>query len=126
MKKVLLLIFLFVFTFSRGQVSFTSSYTEYWPDIFGSHVAEVDRSISISKKEISVITDTEEGKIIENFVVLSIDEDETALVFHCISRIGEKPVTVVVPLRKAGVIDLFRISPETGEEEQLRYYLSGH
>lgn len=126
MKKLLLLLCFFVFTSGWCQVTFTSAYTEYWPDIFGSHVTEVDRSISISEKEISIVTDTEEGKLIENLLVYTIDENKSNLVFHCLSRIGERPVTVIVPLKKAGIIDLFRISPKTGEEEQVRYYLSGH
>ena len=127
MKKILLLCFmLFTLASARGQVTFTSAYTEYWPNIFGSHVTEVNRSISISEKEISIVTDTEEGKTIENLIVHTIDETDSAIVFHCLSRIGERPATVVIPLRKSGIIDLFRISAKTGEEEQVRYYLSGH
>ena len=126
MKVSVFLIILFCTTaICRGQVSFTSTYTQTWPTLFTTEVDEVERSIWIDAYEIIIITGTPNGKDIEKLEIKRYEEGESADTFYCTSQSSKEPVTVVIPAEeKIRVIDLYRISPKTREEIQIRLHVN--
>lgn len=120
------ILFLFLFlTSSLGwsQEVFKSPYTQSWPDIFNSRIDEVDRSISVGHSEIVIITQKDNIKEVETFVVQKIIEKNNVVVFECLTKERE-PARVIIPLKKEiDIIDVFKPSEKTGEEEHLRFYV---
>ena len=107
-----------------GQVKLTSPVTQYWPTMFTTKYKEVDRTVWFEADKITIVSKTPTGKEFEALQVISFENNDTEFVFHCTSRDGTKPVSVVLPYRRSSkVIDVFRISPKTMEEVQVRLHL---
>ena len=125
--KIFLIILLFFSSLSAatGQISFTSPVTQYWPGLFTTDFKEINRSIWITDEEVSIISETLQGKKVEVYKIRSLEDEEQKIIFHCTSRSG-RPVTFVVPYRNSfSTNDLYRISEKTGEEIQIRFHLDG-
>jgi hypothetical protein len=125
--KIFLIILLFFSSLSAatGQISFTSPVTQYWPGLFTTDFKEINRSIWITDEEVSIISETLQGKEVEVYKIRSLEDEEHKIIFHCTSRSG-RPVTFIVPYKSGfSTIDLYQVSEKTGEEIQLRYHLDG-
>ena len=123
---VFLLVFFCTLTFCRGQqVNFSSSYTQTWPTLFTTEVEDVDRSIWIDAYEIIIITEVQDGKDIEKLQIEQYEEGETTNTFYCTAGNSGESVTVVIPAEgQIRTIDLYRISPKTREEIQIRLHVN--
>ncbi|GHA33654.1 hypothetical protein GCM10007103_14010 [Salinimicrobium marinum] len=122
---LIILLFFSSLSTASGQISFTSPVTQYWPNLFTTDFKEIDRSIWIGNEEISIISESLQGKEVEVYKIHSLENEEQKIIFHCTSRSGS-PVTFVVPYRDSfSTIDLYRISVKTGEEVQIRFHLDG-
>lgn len=122
--RFLFLLLFFISSVGYSQTIFLSPYTESWPDVFRSRIDEIDRSISIGHSEIVIITDTQEGKRVETLLVESMKENNLTVVFRTRTKEDGKPAMVIVPTKnKIRIIDIFKPSPKTGEEEHLRFYV---
>ena len=126
MKLFLIILLLFSsLSTVTGQISFTSPVTQNWPGLFTTDFEEINRSIWITDVEISIITETLQGKEVEVYIIQALKDEEQKIIFHCTSRSG-RPVTFVIPYENGfSTIDLYQVSVKTGEEIQLRYHLDG-
>ena len=125
MRAILFLVVLCcTITEAVGQIKLTSPMTQYWPTMFTTEYKEVDRTVWFEADKITIVSETPTGKEFEALQVISFENKNTAFVFHCTSRDGTKAVSVVLPYRRnAKVIDVYRISPKTMEEVQVRLHL---
>lgn len=112
------------FSATFGQVKLHSSYTQSWPTLFTTDFDEIDREIWIENDKITIIAQFSEAKEIEILTVETFENKENRMIFTCTRSDGARIVTVVIPNpTKATVLDLYRISSKTGEEEQIRFHL---
>lgn len=125
MKSLLCILMLLIpHCVTFGQVKLHSSYTQSWPTLFTTDVEEIDRQIWLENDKITIITQFAEAKEIEILIVESYENTKNRMIFTCTSSDGARTVTAVIPNpTKATALDLYRISSETGEEEQIRFHL---
>lgn len=123
-KYLCTIILCFLSWVSTGQNLYTSSYTQTWPTIFNSRIVEKKHSISFEENAIVLATETPIGKEIETFYIQEILETNGATEFHCLTG-DNQLLTIVKPAReKIHFIDIFRRSPKSGEEIQIRLHLN--
>lgn len=109
---------------SFGQVKLHSSYTQYWPTLFTTDFDEIDREIWIENDKITIITKFSGAKEIEILRVESFENKENRMIFNCTSRNGSPKSTLINPNpTRASVLDIYQVSPKSGEEEQIRFHL---
>ncbi|MFV8839162.1 hypothetical protein [Salinimicrobium soli] len=108
-----------------AQAIFTSPITQEYPTIFTTDFKDINRNLFIEPETITLTTDTEDGKIIDVFDVIEIKDEGGLLKFLCVTRTGEKLVTVIIPVQeKIEIIDIYRPSSVTGEVEQIRLWVN--
>ncbi len=121
MRLILLILIFILPNLSWGQTIFTSSYTQHWPTIFNTEFEKINRTIAIDEEKIMIITETKEGKDIETLKIKSVEEVGRNFQFHCAFMNGTQSITVIIPRQeRVGTIDIYKPSPETGEEIQIR------
>ena len=121
--RILFLIMFLMSSTAWSQKVFTSPYTKSWPNIFQSRIDEINRSISIGHSEIVIITRTPKAKEVETLQVEKIEEKNTTIVFYCLTRTGQSAKVIVPNKKEIKLIDVFKPSEKTGEEEHLRFYV---
>ena len=122
--KTLCLIFLFIPFNFFGQEVYYSFLTETYPNIYRSEFKLVDRRIVFEPSDVTIVTETNQGKDIE---VLNIQETqivEDRLRLFCKSR-SKRKITIVFPKEKEEFlyIDYYYRSPTTNEEIQIRLHV---
>lgn len=123
MKKLLFLLFLFTLPAGAQELLFHSPLTQTSPEQFPSKIEQIDRTIFFNSSSITISTVTAEGKDFETFDIQEIFSLEQGLVFFCLSG-NEEKITINIPHQeKVEIIDLYRRSPETGEEMQVRFHV---
>lgn len=123
MKKVIFLLFLFTLPAGAQELILHSPLTQTSPERFPSKIEEIDRTIFFNSSSITISTVTTEGKEFESFDVQEISSIEKGVVFFCLSG-NKENITIIIPHReKIEIIDLYRRSPETGEEVHVRFHV---
>ena len=122
--KTLCLIFLFIPFNFFGQEVYYSFLTETYPNIYRSEFKLVDRRIVFEPNDVTIVTETNQGKDIE---VLNIQETqvlEDRLTLICENRSNRK-ITIVFPKEQEEFlyIDYYYRSPTTNEEIQIRLHV---
>lgn len=125
MKSLLcILVLLIPLSATFGQVKLHSSYTQSWPSLFTTDFDEIDREIWIENDKITIITQFAKAKEIEILTVESFENKENRMIFNCTSRNGANKLTLIIPNpTQATALDIYQVSPKTGEEEQIRFHL---
>lgn len=124
MKKVIFLLFLFTLPAGAQELIFYSPLTQTSPEIFPSQFKDLDRILYFDSHSITITTVTSEGKEFESFDIQKIASVEHGLAFFCFSAKKEK-ITIIIPHQeKVEIIDLYRRSPETGKEVQVRFHVN--
>jgi len=122
--KTLCLIFLFIPFYLLGQEVYYSPLTETYPNIYRSEFKLVDRRIVFEPNDVTIVTETNQGKDIE---VLNIQENqvlEDRLTLICETR-SKRKITIVFPKEQEEFLylDYYYRSPTTNEEVQIRIHL---
>ncbi|UBZ08790.1 hypothetical protein LDL76_08775 [Salegentibacter mishustinae] len=122
--KTLCLIFLFIPFNFFGQEVYYSFLTETYPNIYRSEFKLVDRRIVFEPNDVTIVTETNQGKDIE---VLNIQETQVLddrLTLICENRNKHK-ITIVFPKEQEEFlyIDYYYRSLLTNEEIQLRLHV---
>jgi len=122
--KTLCLIFLFIPFNFFGQEVYYSFLTETYPNIYRSEFKLVDRRIVFEPNDVTIVTETNQGKDIE---VLNIQETQVLddrLTLICENRSKHK-ITIVFPKEQEEFlyIDYYYRSPTTNEEIQIRLHV---
>ncbi|APS40601.1 hypothetical protein [Salegentibacter sp. T436] len=122
--KTLCIIFLFIPFNFFGQEVYYSFLTETYPNIYRSEFKWVDRRIVFEPNDVTIVTETKQGKDIE---VLKIQE--TQVLEDRLTLIREKrskrKITIVFPKEQEEFlyIDYYYRSPSTNEEIQIRLHV---
>ena len=93
------------------------------PEEFPSQFDEINRILYFDSHSITITTVTSEGKEFESFEIQKISSLEQGLVFFCLSGNEEKIAIFIPHQEKIEIIDLYRRSPETGEEVHVRFHV---
>ena len=122
--KTLCLIFIFIPFFLLGQEVYYSPLTETYPNIYRSEFKWVDRKIVFEPNDVTIVTETQQGKDIE---ILNIQETrymDDRLILLCQNR-SKRKVTIILPEEHEQFfyIDYYYRSPTTNEEIQIRLHL---
>ena len=122
--KTLCLIFLFIHFNFFGQEVYYSFLTETYPNIYRSEFKWVDRRIVFETNDVTIVTETKQGKDIE---VLNIQETQVLddrLILICENR-SKRKITIVFPKEQEEFlyVDYYYRSPITNEEIQIRLHL---
>lgn len=124
MKLKLLFLFLLFSASGFGQSLFHSPYTQHWPTMFTTEYEEVDRSISIGKEEITIVSELKKGKEVQTYLIRDIQVNRDHIAYECASRDGKSVARLLMPLQKEiRHLDLYRASARSGEEVQLRFLI---
>lgn len=124
MAKHIFLLFLFISCLCRGQTTYVSPLTQHWPSIFTTEYREIDRSITVEANSIIIATKTSEGKDIQTLLIREIGSVDGNTVFTCTSARNEEITLIIPPRERIEFMDIYKRSPRTGEEIQLRFLLS--
>ncbi|WP_424494117.1 hypothetical protein [Salinimicrobium sp. GXAS 041] len=123
MKKVIFLLLLFTLPAGAQELIFQSPLTQTSPEVFPSQFEEIDRILYFDSHSITITTVTSEGKEFESFDIQEISSLEQGLFFFCLTG-NEEKITIIIPHQeKIEIIDLYRRSPETGEELCVRFHV---
>ncbi|SDL72133.1 hypothetical protein SAMN04488034_10919 [Salinimicrobium catena] len=115
--------FFFLSTLTWGQETYTSPLTQYWPTLFTTEFKEVNRKIFFDPNSITIISETAEGKEIEIFHIQEVKIIEDTFTYFCLTK-NKRKVTIAVPQQeRVEIIDLYRLSLESGEEVQFRFHV---
>ena len=122
--KILCLIFLFIPFNFFGQEVYYSFLTETYPNIYRSDLKRVDRRIVFEPNDVTIVTETNQGKDIE---VLNVQETrivDNRLRLICTNR-NKRKITIVFPKEQEEFLylDYYYRSPTTNEEVQIRIHL---
>ncbi|MBI6119635.1 hypothetical protein [Salegentibacter maritimus] len=122
--KTLCLILIFTPFFLRGQEIYYSPLTETYPNIFKSEFKWIDRRIVFESNDVTIVTETKQGKDIE---VLNIQETryiDDRLILLCQNR-SKRKITIALPEENEELlyIDYYYRSPNTNEEIQIRFHV---
>ena len=122
--KTLCLIFLLIPFNFFGQEIYYSFLTETYPNIYRSEFKWVDRRIVFETNDVTIVTETKQGKDIE---VLNIQETQVLddrLILICENR-SKRNITIVFPKEQEEFlyVDYYYRSPITNEEIQIRLHL---
>jgi len=122
--KLLCFLLLLVPSYFLGQEIYHSSLTETYPNIYRSEFKWVDRRIVFEPNDVTIVTETKQGKDIE---VLNIQETQVVddrLVLICKNR-SKRKITIVFPKEKEEFlyIDYYYRSLTTNEEIQVRLHI---
>lgn len=123
MKKVIFVLFLFTLPAGAQELIFHSPLTQTSPEDFPSQFEEIERVLFFDGHSITITTATSEGKDFESFNIQEISSLEQGLVFFCLSGNEEKTTIIIPHQKKIEIIDLYRRSPETGEEVHVRFHV---
>lgn len=121
-----LILFLLVFSATikiYGQITYTSPITQTWPNLFETNFEDIKRTLYFEIKLITIVTETSEGKVIERLEIQDFQKVQESLLFFCLTPAEEKVTVVMPPQEKVEIIDLYRRSPKTGEEMQVRFHV---
>jgi hypothetical protein len=117
-KYFLLCLFLLVSSFTWSQTTYTSPFTQSFPSGL---IEEITRSITISDEEITIITDTSEGKDIQSLIIQTrLKNDEGDPIFVCTSKDGRVLTTALLQTNDPPSLDLIQSDPDD-PETQLHY-----
>lgn len=123
MKKVIFVLFLFTLPAGAQELIFHSPLTQTSPEDFPFQFEEIERVLFFDGHSITITTATSEGKDFESFNIQEISSLEQGLVFFCLSGNEEKTTIIIPHQKKIEIIDLYRRSPETGEEVHVRFHV---
>lgn len=122
--KTFCLIFLFIPFNFFGQEIYYSFLTETYPNIYRSDFKRVDRRIVFEPNDVTIVTETNQGKDIEvlNFQETRIVDNRLRLI--CTNR-SKRKITIVFPKEQEEFlyIDYYYRSLTTNEEIQLRLHV---
>ncbi|SKB53992.1 hypothetical protein SAMN05660903_01266 [Salegentibacter salinarum] len=122
--KTLCLVFIFIPCFLIGQEVYNSTFTETYPNIFRSQFEKINRRIVFEPNDVTIVTETKEGKDIE---VLNIQETryiDDRLILLCQNR-SKRKITIALPAEHEELlyIDYYYRSLTTNEEVQIRFHV---
>ena len=122
--NTLFLIFIFIPFNFFGQEFYYSFLTETYPNIYRSEFKWVDRRIVFEANDVTIVTETKQGKDIE---VLNIQETryiDDRLILLCQNR-SKRKITIALPEENEELlyIDYSYRSPTTNEEIQIRLHV---
>ncbi|WP_282017755.1 hypothetical protein [Salegentibacter mishustinae] len=122
--KTLCFILLLVPSYFLGQEAYHSSLTETYPNIYRSEFKWVDRRIVFEPNDVTIVTETKQGK---DFEVLNIQETQLVddrLILICKNR-SKRKITIVFPKGQEEFlyIDYYYRSLTTNEEIQVRLHI---
>jgi hypothetical protein len=122
--KTLCLIFLLIPSSFLGQEVYYSPITETFPNIFESEFKKINRRIVFEANEVTIVTETKQGKDIEVLNIQEIQIVDDKLVLLCLNRSKQK-ITISIPEEREQLmfIDYYYRSLKTGEEIQLRFHV---
>ena len=123
MVKYFLGLFLLFSCLSRGQITYTSTYTQLWPSLFTTEYQEIKRSITVDAGSITIASQIPGGKDIQELLIEDVHLNDENTVYSCITKDRRKIVLIIPPREKIKFIDLYKTLPDTGEEIQLRFLL---
>ena len=122
--KTLCLIFLLIPFNFFGQEVYYSFLTETYPTIYRSDFKRIDRRIVFEPNDVTIVTETNQGKDIE---VLNVQETQVVddrLTLICKNR-SKRKITIVFPKEQEEFlyVDYYYRSPTTTEEIQIRLHV---
>lgn len=122
--KIIVVVFLILNSFMLGaQEVYKSSITQTWPSIFKSDYQEINRTISFEENAIIIGTEVSRGKEFEILYIREVVVDDGNLVYKCMTA-NNNSVTIAIPAKgMVHKIDLYRKSPKSGEEIQMRFHV---
>lgn len=122
--KTLCLIFLFIPFNFFGQEVYYSFLTETYPNIYRSGFKWVDRRIVFEPNDVTIVTETNQGKNIEVLNVQKAQVVDDRLILICENR-NKRKITIVFPKEHEDFlyIDYYYHSLTTNEEIQLRLHV---
>lgn len=124
MRRSVHFIILFLLSMTvYGQITYTSPITQTSPNLFETKFEDIHRTLYFEIKTITIVTEKPEGKVIETFVIQDFQKVEEDLIFFCLTRTNENITVVIPPQEKVEIIDLYRRSPETGGDVQVRFHV---
>ena len=123
MKTLCVLLILTPF-FLFGQEIYYSPLTETYPNIYRSEFKWVDRRIVFEPNDVTIVTETNQGKDIE---FLNIQETQVVgdrLTLICENR-SKRKITIVFPKEHEDFLylDYYYRSPTTNEKIQIRLHV---
>ncbi|WP_339646948.1 hypothetical protein [uncultured Salegentibacter sp.] len=124
MMKTLCLIFLLIPFNFFGQEVYYSFLTETYPNIYRSDFKRVDRRIVFEPNDVTIVTETNQGKDIEVLNIQGTQVLEDRLTLICENR-SKRKITIVFPKEQEEFlyIDYYYRSPSTNEEIQIRLHV---
>lgn len=122
--KTLCLIFLFIPFNFFGQEVYYSFLTETYPNIYRSEFKWIDRRIVFEPNDVTIVTETKQGKNIEVFNIQEINFIDDKLILLCKNR-SKRKVTIVLPEEQEELLflDYYYRSRTNNEEIQIRLHL---
>ncbi len=122
--KTLCLIFLLIPFNFFGQEVYYSFLTETYPNIYRSDFKRVDRRIVFEPNDVTIVTETNQGKDIEVLNIQGTQVLEDRLTLICENR-SKRKITIVFPKEQEEFlyIDYYYRSPSTNEEIQIRLHV---
>lgn len=121
---MLCLIFLFIPFNFFGQEVFYSFLTETYPNIYKSEFKWVDRRIVFEPNDITIVTETNQGKDIEVLNIQGTQVVDDRLTLICKNR-SKHRITIMFPEEQEEFlyIDYYYRCPVTNEEIQIRFHV---
>ena len=117
MKVTGVIILLLIVPNVWGQTTYTSPFTQVFPSGL---IEEISRSITITEKEILIISDTPEGKDIQSLLIQQKELNEDNLPeYFCTSQDGLFTTVVVLNLNDPPYLEVFQ--PLLNEPEMVRH-----
>jgi hypothetical protein len=122
--KRLCFLFLFIPFKFFGQEVYYSFLTETYPNIYRSEFKWVDRRIVFEPNDVTIVTETNQGKDIEVLNVQETQVVDNRLRLICTNR-SKRKITIVFPKEQVEFlyIDYYYRSLTTNEEIQLRLHV---
>lgn len=119
-------LFLFLFTsfYLFGQEVYYSPFTETYPNIFESEFFKINRRIVFEPNEVTIVTETKQGKDIEVLNIQEIEIIGDKIVLLCQNKSKQK-ITISIPEEQDQLmfIDYYYRPPKKNEEIQLRFHV---
>ncbi|WP_156879182.1 hypothetical protein [Salinimicrobium xinjiangense] len=105
-------------SFMWSQTTYTSPYTQHFPSGL---IEDINRKIIVSDQEITIISDTPEGKDIQSLIIQSrLKNEDGDPIFVCTSKDGRVLTTALLQTNDPPSLDLIQSDPND-PEVQLHY-----